>query len=74
MVLSATVVPWITASMRAQKSPTLESKRSASCAKPVITPTDWSCGVDGVLSSTTAPVGVTQMRSVKVPPTSIPTR
>ncbi len=37
-----------------------------------MTPVDWSSGVVGVLSSTTSPSGVTQMRSVNVPPTSTP--
>ena len=37
-------------------------------------PSDWSSSVVGVLSSTTSPSGVTQMRSVNVPPTSTPTR
>src|SRR5262245_21217595 len=38
-----------------------------------MTPVDWSSSVVGVLSRTISPPGVTQMRSVKVPPTSTPT-
>jgi hypothetical protein len=41
---------------------------------PFITPTDWSSSVVGVLSSTTSPSDVMQMRSVNVPPTSQPMR
>src|SRR5437763_12618589 len=73
MVLSAVVVPWTRASSRAQKSWALMPCPCASCSTPVMTPTDWSSGVVGVLSRTTRPSGVTQIRSVNVPPTSMPT-
>ena len=74
MVLSAVVVPCTTMSSCPQSSARVSPKRSASWPRPVITPIDWSSSVVGVLSSTTSPAGVTQMRSVKVPPTSTPTR
>ena len=74
IVLSAVVVPWTRMSISAQTSESGRSNRSASCWRPFMTPTDWSSGVVGVLSSTTSPSGVTQMRSVNVPPTSTPTR
>ena len=74
IVLSAVVVPCTRISSWAQSSPSDSPKRSASCSKPVMTPRDWSSSVLGVLSSTISPFGVTQIRSVKVPPTSTPTR
>ena len=42
--------------------------------EPYFLDSDWSSSVDGVFSSTTEPSGVTQMRSVNVPPTSTPMR
>ncbi len=74
MVLSAVVVPWTKASRAPQKAVGSSPKVAASCSMPVRTPTDWSSGVVGVLSRTTWPSGVMQIRSVKVPPTSTPTR
>ena len=74
MVLSAVVVPCTTMSIWRQRSSSERSKRSASWPMPFITPIDWSSSVVGVLSRTTSPAGVTQIRSVKVPPTSHPMR
>ena len=74
MVLSAVVVPCTKASMAPQNASVSRPKASASCSTPVRTPLDWSSGVVGVLSRTTWPSGVMQMRSVNVPPTSTPTR
>ncbi len=74
IVLSAVVVPWTTISRSAQKSASGMPNRSASSPSPFITPIDWSSVVVGVLSRTTSPSGVMQMRSVNVPPTSVPTR
>ena len=74
IVLSAVVVPWTRISISAHSSESGRSNRSASCCRPFMTPTDWSSGVVGVLSSTTSPSAVTQMRSVNVPPTSTPIR
>src|SRR3954471_3347315 len=74
IVLSAVVVPWTTMSRPVQSCVTVTPKCSASWPMPVITPRDWSSSVVGVLSSTTSPSSVTQIRSVNVPPTSTPTR
>ena len=74
MVLSAVVVPWTKASRAPQKALVSRPKALASCSMPVSTPSDWSAGVVGVLSRTTSPSGVMQIRSVNVPPTSTPTR
>ncbi len=74
IVLSAVVVPCTTISRSAQNCVSATPKRSASWPSPVMTPRDWSSSVVGVLSRTTSPSSVTQMRSVKVPPTSTPTR
>ena len=74
IVLSAVVVPCTTMSSCAHSSGRVSPKRSANSAMPFITPVDWSSSVDGVLSSSTSPAGVTQMTSVNVPPTSTPIR
>ena len=74
IVLSAVVVPCTSASSAAHSSAGAMSSVPASWASPFMTPSDWSSDVVGVLSSTSSPAGVTQMRSVKVPPTSTPTR
>src|SRR5262249_19962437 len=46
----------------------------ASRSRPSMTPSDGSTGVDADLASVTRPASSTATRSVKVPPTSIPTR
>ena len=74
IVLSAVVVPWTRMSRLEHSSASGIENRSASWVSPFMTPVDWSSVVVGVLSSTTSPSGVTQMTSVNVPPTSIPTR
>ncbi len=74
IVLSAVVVPWTKASRAPQNASGSIPNVPASCSIPVSTPTDWSSGVVGVLSRTTRPSGVMQIRSVNVPPTSTPTR
>ena len=74
IVLSAVVVPCTRMSSWEQRSASGIPKRSASCVRPFITPVDWSSSVVGVLSRMISPAGVTQMRSVNVPPTSTPMR
>ena len=74
IVLSAVVVPCTRMSSIGAERREREPEAVGELPKPFITPRDWSSRVVGVLSSTTSPAGVTQMRSVNVPPTSTPTR
>ena len=69
MMLVDTVVPWSTD--RTSRGRTSASARSA--AVPVMSPTDWSSGVDGVFLRWISPLcSSSSSRSVKVPPTSMP--
>src|ERR671913_749438 len=61
----ATVMPWASAARAPASTP--------EAPMAFITPTDWSCGVEGTFAVTSVPSERTT-RSVNVPPTSTPRR
>ncbi|MNL26615.1 hypothetical protein D3C87_1481470 [compost metagenome] len=72
--LSATVVPLMHRSQSAMISAGVRPKASAICARPLRMAWVPSWGVDGALNSCTLPLRSAMMKSVKVPPASMPRR
>ena len=71
IALVATVVPCSTCAISRGSTPAA----AQTFARPLITPSAWSAGVEGVLARHVRPVSSsTRSRSVKVPPTSTPKR
>jgi hypothetical protein len=64
--LVVVVVPWTSVATAARSNP--------EAASAAMTPAAWLLGVVGVLTTRMAPASSTAMRSVKVPPTSMPIR
>src|SRR5258705_7027925 len=72
--LVATVVPCTISPVSASSAARSVPSSAASRTRPSMTPMDGSAGVEADLARLTRPASSTPTRSVKVPPTSMPTR